>query len=607
MRYLSLSILALLIPFGATSQTVHGQTKAGPAKADPASVTMRIDAVATVDQVIDQLDEIEDLGARASLAEKIVRVVGKSRSDRLRKVVKGLFDETMNLRSAPAKAKSIRPDLDSITYKIIQTAAVIDLDLASGFIELLSQTAASTTEAKNNSNRSLIYARIARQLSRSNTALAVEVATRSLADGIVPDTLLFLATLRELNVSAANRFFLAALQSWQAKGGKDVNELLLLYSYVFSPLRIPTVISQGIVTLTISDYSELARSYEVDAVLARQYLQVLKQTLLDPLRYTAGNIETLTLGAAGDFYALSIIEPWAAAFDSADASAISARRNLVLSYMQASQRETAFSTASHWEDSRNLNSASAGIDSRLQNLVEKAETTADSKRKDQLYFRAALEAVRLKRYATALTMVEKISVDYSEKAKQFIRFDIALQQIQDQRIFEAEKLARMDDVLVRRGYILTLVADNLTQGPLKDPSGALRYFYEVQQLADRLSDDREKLSTLIGVGNGYARLDTARASEILREIIKQANKMEEFVGDSSVSNVLEINGFYFDYSLYATELTFFDLIKQLATVSYYATLQDLRSLKNRTLRLNAIIALCSAVISDQKPAVTVSR
>lgn len=606
MRYLSMVILALLIPFGATSQTAHRQTKTGPAKVDPASVTMRIDAVAAVDQVIDQLDEIEDLGARAALAEKIVRVVGKSRSDRLRKMVKGLFDETMNLRSAPAKAKS--PDLDSITYKIIQTAAVIDLDLASGFIEVLSQTAASTTEAKNSSNRSLIYARIARQLSRSNTALAVEVATRSLADGIVPDTLLFLATLRELNVSAANRFFLSALQSWQAKGGKDVNELLLLYSYVFSPLRIPTVVSQGIVTLTISGYSELARSYEVDAALARQYLQVLKQTLLDPLRYTAGNIETLTLGAAGDFYALSIIEPWAAAFDSADASAFSARGNLVLSYMQASQRETAFSTASHWEDStRNLNSVSGGIESRLQNLVEKAETTADSKRKDQLYFHAALEAVRLKRYATALTIVEKISVDYSEKAKQFIRFDIALQEIQDQKIFEAEKLARMDDVLVRRGYILTVVADNLTQGPQKDPSGALRYFYEVQQLADRLSDNREKLSTLIAVGNGYARLDTARASEILREIIKQANKMGDFVGDSSISNVLEINGFYFDYSLYATELTFFDLIKQLATVSYYATLQDLRSLKNRTLRLNAIIALCSAVIFDQNPAVTVSR
>lgn len=228
------------------------------------------------------------------------------------------------------------------------------------------------------------------------------------------------------------------------------------------------------------------------------------------------------------------------------------------------------------------------------------------KRKDQLYFRAALEAVSLKKYETALTTVEKISADYSDKARQFVRFDIALQEIRQQKIFEAERLARMDDVLVRRAYILALIGDNFTQGPQKDPSRALQYFYEVQQLAGKFSDDREKLSTLIGAGNGYARVATGRATEILQEIIKQANRTEEIVGDSSISNVLEIGGFYFDYSLYAGELTFFDLVKRLATVSYYATLQDVRSIKNRTLRLNAIIALCTAVISED-PLFAVSR
>ena len=126
-------------------------------------------------------------------------------------------------------------------------------------------------------------------------------------------------------------------------------------------------------------------------------------------------------------------------------------------------------------------------------------------------------------------------------------------------------------------------------------------------MAGKLSDEKEKLSVLIGAGTVYARLDTVRASEILQQIIKQANKVQDFVGHSSVANVLEIGGFYFDYSIYSNGLTMLDHIKRLASVSYYATLQDIRSLKNRTLRLDAIIALCSAVILEENQTVRAFR
>jgi hypothetical protein len=231
------------------------------------------------------------------------------------------------------------------------------------------------------------------------------------------------------------------------------------------------------------------------------------------------------------------------------------------------------------------------------------ESASDPKRKDQLYFRAALMAVRLKKLELALSLSERISADYADKAKQFIRFDIAQQHIQNQEFLEADKLARMDDVLARRAYIFTLIADGLTKDQRNETSRAFQYLDEVQQLAEKLSDEKEKLSVLIGTANVYARLDTVRASEILQQIIKQTNKVEEFVGDSSIANVLDIGGFYFDYSLYSNGLTIFDLIKRLAAVSYYGTLQDIRSFKNRILRLQAIMALCSAVILDEKLAV----
>ena len=82
-----------------------------------------------------------------------------------------------------------------------------------------------------------------------------------------------------------------------------------------------------------------------------------------------------------------------------------------------------------------------------------------------------------------------------------------------------------------------------------------------------------------------------------QQTIKVANKVKDFAGETSISNVLEIGGFYFDYSIYSDGLTLFDLIKRLTSGSYYSTLQDIRLLKNRTLRLRATVALCSAVIS----------
>jgi hypothetical protein len=601
MRYLL--IVFLLIPFDVLSQTHQRQAQPDAAKSDPISLAIRQDALSAADQVIDEVKEVEDLRSRVVLAEQIVRLLNRKRPERLRKLLDTIFDDAIAL-STSSKTRSAPTDLNSILRRIIQAAALIDVEFARGYIQVLSNVKAPDGSAKSTSDLSVLHLRVATELTQSNPSLAVELATRSLRDGIVPDTLLFLASLRQVDIAAANRFFITALQRCHARGAKDINELLLLSSYVFSPLKVPTVASQGLGVLSISGYAEVAKNYEADPALARQYVRVMTEILLNPLRYSAGNIETLAFGAEGDFYALSIMEPWVATYEPIKAPAISAQRITVMSNLQASQREAAFSNADRWRNSPgNPNLTSGATQTTVEYLISKAENASDPKHKDQLYFRAALMAVRLKKREIALTLVERISVEYAGRAKQFIRFDIALQDIQNQQFFEADKLARMDDVLARRAYIFTLIADSLTQEEQKDTSRALQYLEEVQQLVGKLADEKERLSVLIGAGNVYARFDTVRASETLQQIIKHTNRVEEFVGDSSIANVLEIGGFYFDYSIYSNGLTIFGLIKRLAAVSYYGTLQDIRSVKNRMLRLQAIMALCSAIILDENLAV----
>ena len=424
MRYLL--IVFLLIPFDALSQATKRQAQPDPAKSDPISLAIRQDALSAADQVIDEIKEVEDLRSRVELAERIVRLLVKKRPERLRKLLDTIFDDAIAL-SAPSKTKSVPADLNSILRRIIQTAALIDVEFARGYIQALSNVKAPDGTAKSASDLSVLHLRIATELTRSNPSLAVEVATRSLGGGIVPDTLLFLASLRQVDIAAANGFFITALQRCQARGAKDINELLLLSSYVFSPFKVPTVASQGLGVLNIPGLTDVAKNYEADPALARQYVRAMTEILLNPLRYSAGSVETLAFGAEGDFYALSILEPWVATYEPMKAPAISSQRIAVMSSLQASQRETAFSNADRWKNSpKNPNLTSGATETTVEYLVSKAETASDPKRKDQLYFRAALMAVRLKKREIAMTLVERISAQHADKAKQFIRFDIAL-------------------------------------------------------------------------------------------------------------------------------------------------------------------------------------
>ena len=476
-----LLIVFLLIPVDVMSQTTKRQT--GKAKSDPVTQAIRQDALSSADQVVDEIREVEDLRARVTLAEQAIRLLVKKRPERLRKLLDTIFDEAISL-SDPSKTKSAPADLNSILRQIIQTAALIDIEFARGYIQRLANVKTVDGADKSASDISVLQLKIATELIRTNLSLAVEVATRSLSDGIVPETLLFIASLRQVDITAANRFFMTALQTSQARGAKDINELLLLSSYVFSTLKVPIVVSQGLGVLNIPGYEEVAKNHEVDPVLARQYVNAMSEVLLNPLRYSAGSVETLTFGVEGDFYALSILEPWVTTYEPGKAQAVSAQRITVMGSLQANRRETASSNADRWKEAPKSQGLTSGASQNtVEYLVSRAESASDPKRKDQLYFRAALMDVRLKKNELALSLVERISAEYGDKAKQFIRFDIALQNRKNQQFLEADKLARMDDVLARRAYIFTSIADSLTKEQQKETSRALQYLDEVQQLA----------------------------------------------------------------------------------------------------------------------------
>lgn len=425
----------------------------------------------------------------------------------------------------------------------------------------------------------------------------MSIAESSLETGVFPDTLTFLGSLRKKDARLANNFFVEALASVRRRRGDDVNELLLLYAYVFSPLRVPVVSSRGVGILNIQSYLDNAQEYPVEPALARLYLDAAKQMVLDQNRLDPQNLRLLTNGLEGDYYFISIIQPAAANYTPALAELLSTRRAVIAALLQPQQREASEAAADRWDKMpADVSLTGRGNTATVEYLMERAEKISDPVRKDQMYYRAATAAVGAKEYDTALKIVDKLSGSYAEEAKQFIKFDIALNAARNHQTEKAEFFSRRDDDLARRAFIFTVLAATLLEGKSAETERARRFLEEAEQLASKLSKEDERVAVLFGLVSVYSRFDSALATQSLPIAIQAANKLEEFGREGRIQRGLEIGGYLYDYSMYGDEFTFWEGIQTLGAKDFNGTLSQIRVLKSRLPRLKATVVICAAVL-----------
>lgn len=568
-------------------------------------------ALTALDTVIDELRQVEDLSVRASMSEEIVKLLSATNPVRCRQMLDALFNDALRETKA-ASGIDTQDDQGAVVRKVIKIAAGYDRKLAENYIDRFTEEQKfadrETKVAEGNSFiQSELYLKLATELIEKDPLLAVSIAEKSLVSAVTPSALIFLETLRRKDIRLANNFLISALQAIKSRQGSNINELFLLYSYVFSPLRVPRVIPEGLVLQQISGYQDVVRDRSVEPELARQYLQRSLDIVLDPARLAAG-IERLSAGPVGDLYFIQMIEPDVHTYLplSTLAEKLSVQRNVLVSALDPSRREALQAAIDRWNSSRTENSLSTGgSSSTINSMLEKAEKIPDSPQKDQLYYTAATVAVKEKKYELALDIVDKMSKKFHDEAKQFITFSIAESQAESNELEEAERYAKRDSDLVRRAFILNLIATSLIKGESKNVGRASEILSEVEHLASKIALNREKISTLIGAAAVYSKFDDIRAYELLREAISIANKVEAFTGETRISRTLDVGDFAYVYYLYDEKLTFMEVINQQGRKDFNSIFSDIQSLQNRTARLRAIISLCRAVITTA-PAVRVT-
>jgi hypothetical protein len=598
------SVMLSALPILCVALAIQGYAQKVSVKPTPLD-SIEQTAVGYLDSVIDELREVEDLSARIALSEEIIKLLAKRNPARCRQLLDTLFEIALQTTQGNEKSGGAgqSPGRSAI-IRIVKVAATFDNKLARSYAERYARIGEDKSGGEINAAPSRaatgLYLQLATELVEKDPALAMAVAERSLGGGVVPATLIFIETLRVKDVQLANKFSLSALQSIQSRHGTDINELFLLYSYVFSPLRVPMIVpGVGIALQQIPALPKVAQARQVDPALASEYLKLASQTMLDAERYTLHR-QALVAGTAGDLYFLNLIEPHVARYQPMLGAALEKQHTFLLHGLEPEQRQAAQTSAEKWNSAEQEPQQKANGDSAsLNSMLRRADALSNTTQKDQLYYMAANLAVQAKNYDLASQITEKLSDKSREAGQQLIAFNIAQAEIKDGQLERAEQRARRDTDLVRRAYLFTLIADSLLSSRSKDIVRATELLQHVEQLAAKIDSNQERFSILTGAAAAYLRFDDQRAAELLREAIEVANKGEGFIGETAVTRSLMVGNFGFFYRMYDTSLTFTHMLKQQGRKNFNSTLTDVLSVKSRVARLKALIALCGGVLSQE--------
>ena len=554
------------------------------------AIALRKAAINALEPLFDELRKMDNLQEKVLLAHSLVDLLRKSRPQDCRKMLILLLDECVRLKGEEQNKSDVDPDL--LARKIIQISATFDRKLAKLLLEQYDrENDPDQKQPGLELSRTRFYLTVATDLIQGNLPLATSIAEKVISGPVMPETLRFLVLLRKKDINSATRLFFAATAGVRSRGGMDVNESLLLFSYVFSPRQVPIVTSQGLGAYQIADYSSLAA--DIPQGVAEEHLDATVQLLLDPARYSRQAIQP-PFGPDGDWFLIKFLEPKISVYRANLTDAITAQRYVLEARMENRQGEVN-AAIDRWNNSSGQNN-SGGKEDPVESFLKRAEQAPSTKRKDQFLYRAAMAAVQIKAYDRALKIADELSTEYRKAAKDYLRFEIAMAAIHEGDNDRATHLAELDEDLLRRAYVLTQIAKSAVDRKPADLEQIRLLLSTVDGLVPRLATDAERVSALAGVIEVYSRFDRAEGFKCLQELIRHANRINAFAGNISVSRLLEIGGFYFDYSLY-TDTSLDGVLRSMALLDFNTTLEDVRQLESRTARLKGTVAVCESVLS----------
>jgi hypothetical protein len=353
-----------------------------------------------------------------------------------------------------------------------------------------------------------------------NPPAAAELLIESLHDGISFNFQTVLLRLQQKDAALAETVFRAAVARLRTAGMNDPNELLTLYSYLFTPGRVfgaNTSENRNQAQLVIGGPRIAITAARQNPALAREFLDLASDLLL-----TAPVPED----ANGKLVARSLVSAIGSILRDTTEQ-LPQKAALLRARAQQLDSEARFSNvplpkASDIPEVREGESKESFAERRVDLLEETAANGRDLLTRDIGYANAAV-ATGVERYQRGLDLAGKIDdKNLRDGVRSWLLYRATLHFIRSGDLDQGRRLNLKNDDVVQRAICFVVGAQRLVDD--KDTIRANEWLREAGTLIRKSDANESAARVALGIVSTYGRFDTVAALDWLLVAVKLANK-----------------------------------------------------------------------------------
>ncbi len=559
----------------------------------------------------DRAAEFEDPAASAKVLAKVADLTWEAdRETSVRYLVKaweraGRVEE-LSVELSPFRNHSLR---SAAQREVLMIARKLAPEIAAKWVEEMAEEEQEQREKSrqprglfdDRTPRSSVLLGLGLQVATENPVAATELAIESLRDGISFGFQSLLLTIQQKNPDLAQKAFRAALARLRALGTADPNELLILYSYLYSPGVIRasgTTEDRRHVPIAIGrERPKIQSAAQLNPALAAEFIEVASVLLLAlPLPGSTADPQTF---ARQQFSVIRTILPKAEEVLPDRAILLQAR----LKQIEVDARFVeSLATAPQGQPEPNPGESPSEYEKRrIESIEEQASHEKSSLSRDLLYAQAAL-SIEAESYEKSGGLARKIEdTNLRKEVSDLIYYRAALLSVQKDDLQTAYLLLQKNEDAKQKAAGLVVAAQKLVQR--KDMALAAEKLTEARTLLFRKGSlDDEQVHIGFGIIAVWGKFDQFAARYVFSSLLEQIPEHTRLIPGTSAPQAVRFSGFNFPDFTAATEgFGLQAALKALPVEEFEMTLYDIRNLKNPIVRETATVILCQSLLGLSLP------
>jgi hypothetical protein len=411
---------------------------------------------------------------------------------------------------------------------------------------------------------------------------ALEFATPAL-NYVNVHTINFLSDLRAKNSALADRAFATLLSRAESDPMSDANTVSGLSSYVFTPGLFVTFQPQGGVRWSQPD-EPMGAFAEFPASLRDRFFQVAGGILLRPIAKQPG-----MEGRTERYNVIRRLLPLFEQYAPETAAALRSQLTELGSHNDTINSDHAMLTQGIAPEP-----SSDDVLDRMQDRIDRAKTPAE---RDQIYA-AAASALLAQGDLRARDVAEKIE-DQERRIpiQQFIDFEFVQRAIRKKDAAEALRLVQTGKLTNTQRAAAYIDVSRLFPPTEQRASELLEA--AVREIRRIEGDKTDRAILLAGVANQFVAVDRVRAWEIVDEVVKEANRIDEFTGDNTVTLPLMTRSTVKFVKIGGENFSLTKLFRTLAKNDLYRAVDMAKSFKYDAPRATVTLAIAGSILQPK--------